>query len=71
MSSKFVSKHIVNCSHCGKQVLDHMTECPHCNKQLTPQGYNPTNYSRIKSIRLFVAVILSLIAVIIIILNLR
>lgn len=39
MSFSRYEKHLVECPHCHKDVLDHMTECPFCKGELTPVGY--------------------------------
>ena len=47
-----LQKHIVQCPHCGKDVLDHMTKCPHCGKEITPQGYyQPMTDKRRKTVK--------------------
>ena len=62
--SKSLQKHIVQCPHCGGDVLDHMTECIHCKGKLTPRGYTPaldsTTEKRIKTI---LWIVLSIIAI--------
>lgn len=40
MSFSKYEKHLVECPHCHKEVLDHMTECPFCHGELTPLGYS-------------------------------
>jgi predicted amidophosphoribosyltransferase len=46
-----LQRHIVQCPHCGKDVLDHMTECPHCKGKLEPLGYSTTDREKIGKIR--------------------
>ena len=48
-----LNKHIVQCPHCGKDVLDHMTKCHHCGGELTPQGYyQPMSDKRRKTVKI-------------------
>ena len=48
-----LSRHLVPCAHCGKDVLDHMGECPFCHQKLNPaysQGFPKETIRRIRLI---------------------
>lgn len=65
--SKFISKHIVKCPHCQKDILDHMRECPFCKGTLTPQGYTPMNVRTKKKLKIILTFSLTAIAIAIIV----
>ena len=68
-----LQKHIVQCPHCGQDVLDHMTKCPHCGKEITPRGYyQPMSDKRRKTVKAIcysVGIAIAIAVVIIILLN--
>lgn len=63
---KSLQRHIVECPHCGKEVLDHMTVCVHCNGKLVPKGYSPMMDDETKKkVRFIVGAVLAVLAVVI------
>ena len=54
-------KHIVRCPSCGKDILDHMTVCPFCKASVTPSSYTGMDEKHIRTVRLVLAILLSLV----------
>ena len=42
-------KHLVDCPHCGEQILDHMTQCPKCGGKI--KGYTPMDDEKAAAIK--------------------
>lgn len=63
MRKSNLERHLVNCPHCGKEVLDHFTQCPHCKGELTPRGYTEGDAKSRTKIRNILFVVLLVIAV--------
>ncbi|MEG1548360.1 MAG: hypothetical protein RR232_05925 [Clostridia bacterium] len=70
MSLTDYKKHLVQCPHCGKDVLDHMTECPSCKGELSPGGYKPMSPEKLRSVKRTTNIIGFIIAAIVIVIAL-
>lgn len=57
-------KHIVQCPHCKKDVLDHMTQCPFCGGELHTR-YTSFDAKKIKKARVILTIIFVVVAIII------
>lgn len=57
-------RYLVPCPNCGKDILYHMTQCPFCKAEVTPQYYKPMNPETAKKIKLVLAVIGFIVALI-------
>ena len=61
-------KHVISCSHCGKDVLDHMDVCPHCGGQLRKK-YDEEKLKRFRRVANIVGILISVILLVFILAN--
>jgi hypothetical protein len=54
-------KHIVQCTSCGKDILDHMAVCPFCKAPQSASAYTPSDEGKIRKTRLVLTIIFILI----------
>ncbi|NMA59849.1 MAG: hypothetical protein GX959_04580 [Clostridiales bacterium] len=61
-------KHLVNCPHCGKEILDHMDKCPFCEGEIKGT-YREINPKTLKKIKIVLWAVLGAVAVTLIVLK--